>query len=221
MTIQSSLRRTAIRALVHILHRRSFRFAGARFTVNDGVLNPTLFRASLIFAQEVRRTTGTTPTDVLELGCGCGLTSVVLALDGHRVTAIDNSLQAIRNTRANAQTSSANVRTVCSDWDTALKSALKFDLVVTNPPFLPSRPPMLEHALWGGSDLEVVKAALAAAKRRVRPEGRILLLTSEQSGRSEVLGAIEATGLESVNNSVVHHWGERLHLDLLALFPCS
>jgi len=221
MTIQSSLRRTAVRVLIPILHRRNFRFAGTQFSVDEGVLNPTLFRASLIFARECRRLAGEKSSDILELGCGCGLTSVVLTLDGHRVTAIDNSLPAIRNTRANAQTSNANVRAVCSDWDTALKSALKFDLVVTNPPFLPSRPPMLEQALWGGPDLEIVKAALAAAKRRIRPEGRILLLTSEQSGRSEVLGAIETTGLESVNNSVVRHWGERLHLDLLALFPCS
>jgi methylase of polypeptide subunit release factors len=217
MTIQSSLRRAVVRILVPILHSRNFRFAGARFSVKEGVLNPTLFRASLVFAREARRTAGTIPADILELGCGCGLTSVVLALDGHRVTAVDLNLQAIRNTRANAQTSNATLRAVCSDWDAALESSLDFDLVVTNPPFLPSRPPMLEHALWGGANLEVVKAALVAAKRRVRPEGRILLLTSGQSGRSEVLGAIEATGLESVNNSVVRHWGERLHLDLLAL----
>ncbi|RLE30836.1 MAG: hypothetical protein DRJ61_12155, partial [Acidobacteria bacterium] len=71
-------------------------------------------------------------------------------------------------------------------------------------------------ALWGGPDLRVVEAALKAAARRLKPNGRVLLLTSVRSGRNDVLRAVEASKLVPVTNRIVRHWGEDLHFDLLA-----
>ncbi|MEN8164489.1 MAG: methyltransferase [Acidobacteriota bacterium] len=209
------------RALTVILERKRFTFDGGSYTVSAGVLNPTLFRASLLFAREALQTAGSNPIDILELGSGSGLTSVALALRNHRVTAVDRCLEASLNTAANAKNNDVVVRTVCSDWDATLAQDLTFDLVVTNPPFLPSPTPIFNDALWGGPDLHVVEAALKAAARRLKPDGRVLLLTSVRSGRTEVLRTVRASALVPMTSRVVRHWGEKLHLDLLVQLPCA
>jgi len=135
------------------------------------------------------------------------------------VTAVDRSIEATVNTAANARSNGVIVRTVCSDWDAALPSDLTFDLVVTNPPFLPSPTPIFNNALWGGPDLNVVQDALKAATHHLRPDGRVLLLTSVRSGRVDVLRAVQASGLAPITNRVVRHWGEKLHVDLLGRLP--
>lgn len=215
----ASFRRAAIRSLTLLLGRTQFRYDGGAYTVFEGVLNPTLFRASLIFAREALAVAGSDSIDILELGSGSGLTSVALARRGHRVTAVDRCLRAATNTTANAMNNAVNVRTVCSNWDTALKSDLSFDLVVSNPPFLSSPTPILKEALFGGPDLTVVEAALRAAARHLRPEGRILLLTSVRSGRTAVLQAIQSSSLHISSARMVRHWGEILHIDLLGVEP--
>ena len=214
--MMSFLRRAVIRTLTMVLERRQFSFDGGSYRVSAGVLNPTLFRASLVFAREALSTAGSKSIDILELGSGTGLASVALARRNHRVAAVDQSLEATLNTAANAGTNGVIVRAVCSDWDTGLAPDLTFDLVVVNPPFLPSPTPIFNNALWGGPDLIVVQAALKAAARRLRPDGRILLLTSIRSGRNVVLQAVRAAELVPVTTHVVRHWGEKLHFDLLA-----
>lgn len=215
----SLMRRTVIRALAILLARKQFDFDGGSFTVSPGVLNPTLFRASLIFAREALDVAGTEAIDILELGSGSGLASVALARKNHRVTAVDRCLRAAVNTAENAKNNGVVVRTVCSYWDTALTPGLVFDLVVTNPPFLPSPAPVFNDALWGGQNLCIVEAALQAAARRLKSDGRVLLMTSVRSGQEDVLRAVHASGLAPVSNRIVRHWGEKLHLDLLACRP--
>lgn len=209
-------RRMVIKALAHLLCRERFGFDGGTFTVSPGVLNPTLFRASLVFAREALDVAGTEAIHILELGCGSGLASVALARRGHVITAVDRCLRATINTAENAENNGIALRTVCSDWDTALAADELFDLVVTNPPFLPSPAPLLNDALWGGTGLGVVEKALQAATRRLRPDGRALLMTSVRSGREAVERAILVSGLTPISNRVVRHWGEKLHFDLLA-----
>ncbi len=128
----ASFRRAAIRSLTLLLGRTQFRYDGGTYTVFEGVLNPTLFRASLIFAREALAVAGSDSIDILELGSGSGLTSVALARRGHRVIAVDSCLRAATNTTANAMNNAVNVRTVCSNWDTALKSDLSLDYVKIN-----------------------------------------------------------------------------------------
>ena len=203
------------------LARRRFRHRGCTFEVPPGVLNPTVFRASFVFAEAAVAAAPPARGEVLELGCGAGLAAVLLARAGHHVTATDIDLGALAATRANADRNRVVVGVVGCDWETGLDPRRCFDLVVVNPPFLPIDQlqvvgqPRLAAALVGGHDLEVVAAALAAVARRLRPSGRALVLTSERSGRLIVEAHTARVGLVLAQSRVVSSWGERYHLDLL------
>ncbi len=215
VTLEGLRRRLVHRTLI-ALARPRFRFRGCRIVVPPGVLNPTAFRASLTFARAAERAAPAAPSDVLELGCGAGLAAVLLARHGHRVTATDIEPRAASAAAANARRNRAGLRALACDWDAALTSEVRFDLVVVNPPFLVVETPVLRRALYGGARLEAVAAALAAVGRRLRPAGRALLLTSERSGRGLVLSLLAQTDLEAVEGRTFTSWGELYHVDLLS-----
>ena len=79
---------------------------------------------------------------VLELGCGSGAISLSLVFESTatRVVATDISVAAIRTARRNAlhYDPGSRIRFVCGDLLAPLRGAACFDLVVSNPPYVPS-----------------------------------------------------------------------------------
>lgn len=197
-----------------------FSFAGLRMVVPEGVLNPTMMRSSLFFARqclhtakEVSRRRGTR-SEVLELGCGCGLASLVFAQHEARVVALDNNPNAAFATRNNARRNGYDVCAVVSDWDGALQEEQTFDVVILNPPFLAESlnnlaDQWLESALFSGNDHEVLNAALLACARRLKAKGVARLLTSERSGEAKVSLLIEKSGLQTTQSVFRRIQGER------------
>lgn len=210
------LARRALYVVSRLRRRERFTLHGARFEVAPGVLNPTLFRASLLFAHAALRHAPRRPARVLELGCGCGLAAVLLARAGHAVVALDRDVRAAANTRGNARRNGALVRVLASDWDAALWPEASFDYVVSNPPFLTDEPPAQRAALFAGAGLQALGDALAASARRLTRDGRALLFTSERSGRARVLELIAGAGLRPLAAEAARQSGERFHVDLLA-----
>jgi release factor glutamine methyltransferase len=77
-------------------------------------------------------------TRVLDIGAGTGFLSVTAALAGSRqVTAVDVDRRALLNTRLNAALNGVRVRTVRGDLTAPVRDDL-FDLVVSNPPYVPA-----------------------------------------------------------------------------------
>lgn len=208
--------RRALYVFSRLRTRSSFRLAGGRFEVPPGVLNPTRFRASLLFARACLFHAPGRPARVLELGCGCGAAAVLLARAGHAVTAVDLDPAAAASCARNAALNGTRLAACVSDWDAALAPGARFDFVVTNPPFLPDEPPAQRLALYGGPRLEATGAALRAVSRRLAPRGRALLLTSERSGRAHVEQLVQAAGLRPVASLVARALFEDYRLDLLA-----
>lgn len=126
---------------------------------------------------------------ILDLGTGSGALAVALAVElpEAHVTAVDCSPPAVAIARANAATAgvAGRVEVVVSDWTAALDPAARFDLVVANPPYVPSgeisglarevqREPRL--ALDGGVDgLEAYRRLAPAIRRVLLPGGSVLL----------------------------------------------
>lgn len=120
---------------------------------------------------------------VLEMGTGSGLIAAEIAKIT-RIIATDINPHAVISAR------DAGVEVVRTDLFAGLRGP--FDLVLFNPPYLPTQPEermddWLEYALDGGESGRAVIARFAAEAGRVlAPGGRILLLISSLTGLSEV-----------------------------------
>jgi release factor glutamine methyltransferase len=123
----------------------------------------------------------------LDLGTGSGALAIALKLGrpGAAVTAVDLSPEALEVARANAAALGAEVAFHGGDLYAPLPAGARFDLIVSNPPYVPSgelaglqrevqREPRL--ALDGGADgLSVLRRVVAGAPARLAPGGTLLL----------------------------------------------
>jgi release factor glutamine methyltransferase len=160
-------------------------FHGLDFRVTPAVLIPRGDTETLVDA--ALHTLAETPeADVLDLGTGSGCIAVVLAhrLPGAHVTAVETSAEALRVARDNASAHQARVEFLRGDWFVPVGNR-KFDLVVSNPPYIPAGDPHLERgdlrfeprdALVAGPDgLDAIRRIVASAPAHLRPGGWLLL----------------------------------------------
>ncbi len=117
------------------------------------------------------------PVDVVDLGCGTGSLSVLLAAAGHRVRGLDFSAAMVERARAKAAAARLEVDFVVGDASTPAYAAGSCDVVLSR------------HVLWA---LPEPAAALAAWVGLLRPGGRLLLV----EGRWHTGGGIGAAECE-------------------------
>ncbi|MEA2046415.1 MAG: HemK2/MTQ2 family protein methyltransferase [Euryarchaeota archaeon] len=137
------------------------------------------------------------PADsVLEMGCGRGLISRELTSKARRVIATDINPHALRMARK------TGIETVRADLFRGIKA--RFDLILFNPPHLPTGPQdklegWLNLAFDGGvSGRETINPFLEGLRDHLAPEGRALLLVSSLSGLSEIEEKARSEGLEAM-----------------------
>ncbi len=127
------------------------------------------------------------PVDVLDLGTGSGVIAVTLALEAPtaNVTATDLSDAALEIARANAASLGARVEFLQGAWYAPL-AGRRFDLIVSNPPYVAARDTHLEEgdlrfeprgALTDESadGLDSIRAIVAGAARHLKPGGCVLM----------------------------------------------
>ena len=130
---------------------------------------------------------------VLDLGTGSGAIVIALATGQpqHRYTATDVSPEAIQLAIENARRLDVDNRIdfICADWFDAVaqgEGGQRFDLIVTNPPYIPSgdlqhlAPEIFEHephlALDGTEDgLACVRHIIESAPSFLKSGGRLLI----------------------------------------------
>ena len=174
-------------------------FEGLIFDVCDDVYEPA--EDSFLFAQNLTVKRGET---VLDLGTGSGILAIAAAAQGAgSVLAVDLNPYAVRCAKMNAKLNGVgNVDFLQSDLFSALRSGVKFDLVLFNAPYLPSEAG--EETSWlgrswaGGIDGRVVvDRFIAQVGAYLKLSGSVLLMQSTLTGVEQTLQAFQACGFKA------------------------
>ena len=151
------------------------------------------------------------PLRILDLGTGSGCIAIALAksLPGSEVTGLDISEKALACARENARIQEVGVRFETGDLAGVPDIGLQFDILVSNPPYIPlseseTLPPHVRgqepaNALFvpGEDPLWPYRRIAEWADRCLQPGGRVFVEIHERFG-PEVGGIFEAAGMREV-----------------------
>lgn len=149
------------------------------------------------------------PTHVLDLGTGTGAIALALASEraAWQVTAVDRVLEAVGLAERNRQRLQLdNAKVLSSHWFSALEGQ-RFDLIISNPPYIAAQDPHLESgdvrfepdsALVAGADgLDDLRMIIAQAPTFLNGDGWLLLEHGYDQG-SAVRDLLSGHGFEKI-----------------------
>lgn len=123
--------------------------------------------------------------EVLDVGTGSGILGLFAALNGATVTATDTNEQALKRAREAAQTLGVSLKAVVSDLFSSVSG--RFDLVLFNPPYLPSSS-LQDRAVDGGKKGALLtRRFLKKLQEHLKSDGSALLLLSSQNNPGSLI----------------------------------
>lgn len=124
------------------------------------------------------------PVKVLDLGTGSGIIAITLAdkCASWKVSATDQSKDALEVAKSNAQSAITAIEFSCGSWLNAVPGQ-NFDLIISNPPYVEDNDPHLAdlqfepiNALISGADgLDDIRMIIEQAPRQLNSGGYLLL----------------------------------------------
>lgn len=184
-------RRRAGEPLAYLLGQQEF--YGRPFAVSPAVLIPradteTLVETALEQLLLLRQQRCAVPLSLLELGTGSGIIAITLALEAPdtEVHAVERSSEALAVAQQNAKALGASrIHWHAGSWWQALASPRRFDLIVSNPPYIAANDHHLQQgdlrfeppqALAAGPDgLDDLRIIIGGATAHLTPDGWLLL----------------------------------------------
>ena len=160
-------------------------FYGRTFKVNPHVLIPRA-DTEILIEKALSKINVHDHTEILDLGCGTGIIGITIALERplSKVTLIDQSEYAIQNTKENQTLHQvSNIMIQKSDWFSALDQT-RFDVVLSNPPYLEDNDPHLSQGLEdepldalvsGPTGIEAIQYIIENAKNHIKPSGWLFI----------------------------------------------
>ena len=184
-------RRRAGEPLAYLLGQQEF--YGRPFAVSPAVLIPradteTLVETALEQLLLLRQQRRAVPLSLLELGTGSGIIAITLALEAPdtEVHAVERSPDALAVAQQNAKALGADrIHWHTGNWWQALACPRRFDLIVSNPPYIAAGDHHLQQgdlrfeppqALAAGPDgLDDLRIIIGGAPAHLNPGGWLLL----------------------------------------------
>jgi release factor glutamine methyltransferase len=152
---------------------------------------------------------------VLDMGCGSGIQAIVASKKAKKVLAVDINPLAIETTRQNAETNNVNnLDYLISDLFGNIAETEKFDLIIFNPPYVPSDEHDMEAKAWAGGTLgrETIDRFIEDAPRHLKEKGRIQLLVSSVNDPQDIIKRLGKKGLETRIIASQKLWFEELFI---------
>ena len=174
-------------------------FGNCVFDVNDNVYEPA--EDSFLFAENLEVPKG---AQVLDVGTGSGILSILAAEKAESVLTIDLNPYAVRCAKENAKINHIRDKMVFMQTDllTALIENAKFDLILFNAPYLPSAENESESWIgrsWVGgiNGRQVIDPFINQVPSHLKPNGKILLMQSTLANVEETINKFSELGLKA------------------------
>lgn len=202
-------RRTAREPLQHIVGTQSFRHVTVRVSADALVPRPETELLAGWALELLPRGAGTPVVIDVGTGTGCVACAIASERPDTDVIALEASPAAAALAHENvAALRLPRVTVLVSDLFGALP-AMQADVIVSNPPYLPTKliptlaPEVSQYdprlALDGGPDgLEVIRRIVGAAPQRLLPGGALVLETAGGEQARAVVALMQAAGFERV-----------------------
>ena len=127
----------------------------------------------------------------LEIGAGSGIILKELSKNFRIVIGTDIDFESLKH----SQSVLKNNRLICCDAASAIHD-IKFDLIVTNPPYLPSNPNHVDKTVDGGpTGVEVSIHILTSVLDKLSENGKILIVVSNLSEKKKLENFIAENNL--------------------------
>ena len=135
----------------------------------------------------------------LEIGAGSGIILKELSKNFRVVIGTDIDFDSLKH----SQNVLKNNGLICSDAASSIHD-IRFDLIVTNPPYLPNNPNHVDKTIDGGpTGIEASIHILTSALDKLSENGKILIVVSSLSEKKKLESFI------SENNLVMQHIAQK------------
>jgi len=184
-----------------------------RFSVRSDVYKPS--DDSFLLAKHVPRFS---KGSVLDVGTGCGIQAIAAAKKAKSVLAIDISDSALECAKENATAAGLEkkIEFKKSDLFSKLLPSEKFDLIIFNPPYLPTTKTqatrgILDAAWNGGKDgRKVIGRFLREFPHHLAPGGSLLILHCDLADTGKTIRKLKSAGFSVSILQEIRVPGEKL-----------
>lgn len=159
---------------------------GKRFKVKEGVFPPEVYPETEFYTGEILKYIKP-GMKFLDMGCGAGVTGVMVASAGARVLSVDVNPEAVRNAQENAVALgvSENMNVIESDVFDKIPENSVFDIIYWNIPFHKTEETAklssLQRAIFDPGNIGLRKF-VSGLKKFTKPGSVVLIGTSETLG---------------------------------------
>lgn len=186
---------------------RAFTWKKTRIVVNKGVFHPGLFFSTISMLRFLKDY-NVANSSLLELGCGSGLISVMMAKQGAEVTASDINPEAIKCTAKNAVANKVEIKTLLSDLFDSIPEQV-FDYIVINPPFYRKKPDDINKMAWySGEELEYFKKLFRQVSNYTGEKTMALMVLSDACDLSAIKNMATENGIKFELLKKYYRWIE-------------
>ena len=170
---------------------------GLELLIAPRVLHPRHFVSSQVMARQVMEL-DLRDKAVMDIGTGSGILALLAARSGARVTAVDINQVAVECASENARRNGLadRVTVAVSDVFDQVPADLRFDLVITNPPFYSRAPQSVpDRAFTAGVGNAFFSSLAEGLPGRLKEGGVLMMIQSSDADFEPIARMFEARGM--------------------------